>query len=93
LLDPTPIELLQKTNFTAFDWGIVVLYLVASLAIGLLARRYVRSMASYIGAGRQVGTWLGVATMTGTELGLVTVYGAKDVKSMLEGLEEEEVGE
>jgi len=73
LPDPMPIELLQKTNFTAFDWGIVVLYLVASLAIGLLARRYVRSMASYIGAGRQVGTWLGVATMTGTELGLVTV--------------------
>lgn len=64
---------LRQTNFTALDGTIVAVYLLVSLAIGLLVKRYATSMTAYIGAGRSVGPWLGVATMTGTELGLVTV--------------------
>ncbi len=66
-------EALSRTNFTTIDTVIVAVYLLLSVAIGLMVKRYAGSMANYIGAGRKVGTWLGVATMTGTELGLVTV--------------------
>jgi len=66
-------EALSRTNFSTIDSIIVVAYLILSLGIGLMVKRYASSMTNYIGAGRKVGTWLGVATMTGTELGLVTV--------------------
>lgn len=66
-------QALRQTNFGTVDAVIVILYLLISLGIGLMVKRYAGSMENYIGAGRKVGTWLGVATMTGTELGLVTV--------------------
>jgi SSS family solute:Na+ symporter len=66
-------QALNQTNFGTIDTVIVVIYLLLSLGIGLMVKRYAGSMENYIGAGRKVGTWLGVATMTGTELGLVTV--------------------
>jgi len=62
-----------RTNFSIWDWGIVVAYLLVSLAIGLFVKRYATTMTSYIAAGRGVGVWLGVATMSGTEMGLITV--------------------
>jgi len=62
-----------KTNFSPWDWGIVVAYLLISLGIGLYVKRYATTMTSYIVAGRGVGVWLGVATMSGTEMGLITV--------------------
>jgi len=62
-----------QTNFTALDWGIVVLYLVLSVGIGVLANKYVGSLSDYIVAGRGMRTALGIATLTGTEMGLVTV--------------------
>ena len=63
----------MQTNFTRLDWCIVGAYLLVSVVIGLLVKKYVRSMADFVGAGRALGTWLGVATMTGTEMGLITV--------------------
>ncbi len=65
--------IVQGTNFSGFDWGIVVLYLVISVAIGIVANRYIGNMTDYVVAGRGVKTALSVATLTGTELGLVTV--------------------
>lgn len=65
--------ILQQTNFSTWDWGIVALYLSISVAIGLWVKRYATSMSNYIAAGQNVGTWLGVATMTGTEMGLITL--------------------
>ena len=65
--------ILGRTNFSAFDWGIVVVYLAFSLVIGLMVRKYVKNMADYVVAGRGLGTALGVATLTGTEMGLVTI--------------------
>ncbi|MDP7304908.1 MAG: hypothetical protein QGG09_17505, partial [Pirellulaceae bacterium] len=62
-----------STNFTVWDWCIVVMYLLVSLGIGLYVKRYATTMTSYIAAGRGVGVWLGVATMSGTEMGLITV--------------------
>ncbi len=64
---------LGQTNFTTLDWIIIALYLSLSVVIGLWVKKYVRNMATYLGAGRAVGTCLGIATMTGTEMGLITV--------------------
>ncbi len=72
-MDPALQQALSQTNFTVWDWGIVIAYLIASLAVGLLVKRHVRDMATYIGAGRAVGTKLGIAAMAGTEMGLITV--------------------
>jgi len=72
-MDQQVAEVLCQTNFTGFDWGIVAVYLAASVFIGLAVKKYVGNMTDYVTAGRGVGTALGVATMTGTEMGLVTV--------------------
>ena len=66
-------------NFGALDWGIVAVYLTVSVAIGLMVRRYVKSMTDFVVAGRAVSTWLGLATIIGTEMGLVTVMYAAQV--------------
>ena len=64
---------ISQTNFTSFDWIIVIAYLLVSLAIGLFVKQFATNMANYIGAGRAVGTRLGIASMAGTEMGLITV--------------------
>lgn len=64
---------LYRTNFTSFDWGIVVAYLVISIFVGIWANRYVGNIAGYLVAGRTLRIRLALATMTGTEIGLVTV--------------------
>jgi solute:Na+ symporter, SSS family len=65
--------IIADTNFSAIDWGIVIVYLVLSVGIGIFANRYVGSLSDYIVAGRGMRTALGIATLTGTEMGLVTV--------------------
>lgn len=64
---------LFATAFGLLDTAIVVGYLIATLAIGLLAGRLIRGMATFVVAGRGLGTALSVAAMTGSELGLITV--------------------
>jgi len=60
-------------SFSWLDWSIVLAYVVAASVIGLLCRRYIRSLADFVVAGRGVSAFLGVATLSGTEIGLVTV--------------------
>jgi SSS family solute:Na+ symporter len=59
-------------NFTTIDWVVTVVYLAASVAIGIRARKYVEDLAGYIVAGRMVGPSLGIATFVATEIGTVT---------------------
>jgi solute:Na+ symporter, SSS family len=59
-------------NFTLFDWSIVVVYLIVTLAFGLRARKYVEDLAGYLVAGRNVGPSLGIASFVATEIGTVT---------------------
>ena len=61
------------TNFTALDWSIVCIYLAGILVAGLYCRRYVKSMAEFVVAGRSLKSYLAIATLVGSELGLVTV--------------------
>jgi len=63
----------QGTNFSTLDWGIILVYPLISVALGIIASRYVADMDDFVVAGRGLRTALGVATITGTELGLVTV--------------------
>ena len=63
----------NATNFTGYDWGIVALYLIASIAVGVYANKFISKLSDYLVAGRGLGIYLAVATMTGTELGLITV--------------------
>jgi len=66
-------DLALTSNFTNWDWGIVAVYLVGTVLVGLYVRRYIANMADFIVAGRALKTRLAVATMIGTELGLVTI--------------------
>lgn len=59
-------------HFALLDWMILVVYLSASVFIGLRARRYVEDMEGYFVAGRRVGVALGSATLMATEIGIVT---------------------
>jgi len=62
-----------QTNFTSWDWVIVVVYLIIIFAIGVSIKRYISNATDFMVAGRGLKTLLGVATMIGTELGLITV--------------------
>ncbi|MEN8255489.1 MAG: sodium:solute symporter family protein [Verrucomicrobiota bacterium] len=67
------------SNFATLDWVIVVVYLAASLAVGIFANRFIHSISAYLVGGRASGTSLNVATYIGTGLGLVTLmYAAID---------------
>ena len=59
-------------NFGAIDWILTVAYLLASVALGIWAKRYVENLAGYMVAGRKVKVSLGIATFVATELGTVT---------------------
>ena len=62
-------SIISKTNFTIYDWVIVAVYLSISLGVGVMVRKYITNMDSYLAAGRAIGTRLGIATMAGTEMG------------------------
>jgi SSS family solute:Na+ symporter len=66
-------QVIKSGNFSFVDWVIVSIYLLASLAIGLYANKFVGGLSDYVVAGRKLGTALSIATVTGTELGLITV--------------------
>ena len=59
-------------SFTAVDWAIVVIYLVASVSVGLIGKRYVGNVAQYLVAGRELGLYVGIATLAATEIGTIT---------------------
>lgn len=59
-------------NFTVLDWTIVISYLLVSVAIGLIGKRYVGNVAHYLVAGRELGLYVGIATLAATEIGTIT---------------------
>jgi SSS family solute:Na+ symporter len=59
-------------NFTPVDWAIVVGYLVATVAVGLVGKRYVGTVSHYLVAGRELGLYVGIATLAATEIGTIT---------------------
>lgn len=61
------------SNFAALDAAIVVLYLSAALAVGIVANRRIAGVAGYLVGGRAAGPALNSASYVGTGLGLVTL--------------------
>jgi len=54
------------------DGSIVGLYLVATMAAGLMVRRYVGKVEHFLVAGREMDVHLGIASLAATEFGIVT---------------------
>src|SRR6478735_8264975 len=59
-------------NFTTLDWVIVIGYLLVSVSIGVIGKRFVGSVSHYLVAGRELGLYLGIATLAATEIGTIT---------------------
>ena len=59
-------------HFAAIDWFIVVVYLISSVAVGLLGKKYIGKVSDYLVAGRELGTYAGIATLAATEIGTIT---------------------
>src|SRR4051794_32615889 len=59
-------------HFAAIDWCIVVGYLIVSVFVGLLGKKYIGNVAHYLVAGRELGTYAGIATLAATEIGTIT---------------------
>jgi solute:Na+ symporter, SSS family len=59
-------------TFAVIDWVIVIAYLAASLAIGVMAKKFVGNLSDFLVAGRELGVYVGVATLAATEIGTIT---------------------
>jgi SSS family solute:Na+ symporter len=59
-------------NFGIIDWSVTLLYLAASVTLGIWVKKYVENLTGYMVAGRRVKLSLGIATFVATELGTVT---------------------
>jgi solute:Na+ symporter, SSS family len=61
---------------THFSWpidgSIVGLYLLATMIVGILVRRYVGKVEHFLVAGREMNVYLGIASLAATEFGIVT---------------------
>jgi SSS family solute:Na+ symporter len=59
-------------HFAAIDWFIVVGYLILSVWVGLLGKKYIGNVSHYLVAGRELGLHAGIATLAATEIGTIT---------------------
>jgi len=59
-------------HFSWIDGGIVGLYLVATMAAGVMVRKYVGKVEHFLIAGREMNLYLGIASLAATEFGIVT---------------------
>jgi len=62
----------MTTHFTGLDWGIVAVYVGATIAAGLYGRKFVGGISDFLVAGRELGTFIGIATLAATEIGTIT---------------------
>src|SRR6266545_980605 len=61
------------TNFNwLLDGSIVGVYLLATMAAGLMVRKYVGKVEHFLVAGREMDVYLGNASLAATEFGIVT---------------------
>ncbi len=60
------------THFSALDWVIVVVYVLATMLTGLYGRKFVGGISDFLVAGRELGTFIGIATLAATEIGTIT---------------------
>jgi SSS family solute:Na+ symporter len=63
----------MTNTFHLIDWGFIVGFLLISLVIGLIARKYISSVDDFLLVGRKLRSFRGIATLASTEMGLVTI--------------------
>jgi SSS family solute:Na+ symporter len=54
------------------DGSIVGLYVVVTMAAGVMVRRYVGKVEHFLMAGREMNVFLGIASLSATEFGIIT---------------------
>jgi len=60
------------SSFGWIDGSIVGLYVLITMAAGLMVRRYVKGVDDFLVAGREMDVHLGIASLAATEFGIVT---------------------
>ena len=60
------------SNFSWIDGSIVGVYLLATMAAGIMVRKYVGRVETFLVAGREMNLYLGIASLASTEFGIVT---------------------
>ncbi len=61
------------------DGSIIGLYILFSLLVGLMIRKYVHNVEDYLVAGREVNLYAGMASLAATEFGIVTCMAASQL--------------
>lgn len=59
-------------TFSLLDWLLLSLFLLSTLWLGLLGKRYVKGSDAFLVAGRSVGQYLGAISLVSTEIGIIT---------------------
>ena len=66
----------EETGMTHFSWpidgSIVGAYLLATMIVGIMVRKYVGKVEHFLVAGREMNVYLGIASLAATEFGIVT---------------------
>ncbi len=60
------------TTFGLLDWLITAASLIATLAVGVVVKRYVGNLEDFLVANRGMGTYVGTASLVSTEIGIIT---------------------
>lgn len=60
------------TTFGLLDWLITAASLIATLAAGVVVKRYVGNLEGFLVANRGMGTYVGTASLVSTEIGIIT---------------------
>ena len=60
------------STFSFLDGSIVGVYLIATMAAGIMVRKYVGKVEDFLVAGREMNLYLGIASLAATEFGIVT---------------------
>jgi SSS family solute:Na+ symporter len=58
--------------FSWIDGSIVGVYILVTMAAGLMVRKYVSKVEDFLVAGREMNVYLGIASLAATEFGIVT---------------------
>src|SRR2546423_4933735 len=64
--------MLGMTHFSWLDGSIVGMYLLATMILGIVVRKYVGNVEHFLGAGREMNVDLGIASLAATEFGIIT---------------------
>src|SRR3954454_14333447 len=59
-------------GFTGIRGLIVIVYLIVSVAVGFVGKRFVGNVSHFLVAVRELGLYVGIATLAATEIGTIT---------------------